>query len=343
MNKFFRYSILTALLFISVRGVSETAHQYMEKISNEFNKISEETWDYTRAVAHNKKARAIDGQRKQMLTANRNALKRVKGMQPFNGDAAYRDSTVSYLELSYLVLNNDYGKIMDLEEVAEQSYDGMEAYMLAQQIANDKLDAAYDMLVAAQEKFAAQNNITLVKKTDETSEKLEKAGEVFKFYNQIYLVFFKPYKQEAYLMDAQNKSDINAMKQNQEALSKLSTEAKLKLKDIKPYKNNSSLKSSCTKVLDFYNYEADTKVSKLIDFYLEKEKFEKLKIATDKKGKNLTSDEVNEFNNAVASYNKASDEYNKINADLNKRRATAIDDWNDAVSKFLDKNVSKKK
>jgi hypothetical protein len=338
----FRMSLML-LLIISTNGISQTAIEYMNKISKEFDKISEETWDYARAVAHKKKGREIESQRKQMIAANRNALKRVKNMPGFNGSNSYRDSTASYLELSYLVLNNDYAKIVDMEEVAEQSYDAMEAYMLAQQIANDKLDAAYQVFNTAHEKFAAENNINLIKKDDETSQKLEKAGEVFRYYNQIYLIFFKPYKQEVYLIAALNRGDINAMKQNQEALSNLSAEAKLKLNEIKPYKGNNSLKMACNQVLDFYIYEADKKASSLVDFYLKKEKFEKLKAATDKKGKNLTSDEAKEFNAAVAEYNKASDEFNKINEDLNKRRSAALDNWNNSVSKFLDKNISKKK
>lgn len=338
-----KIAILAITLLTTFNGIAQNPVQYMEKINNEFKKISDETWDYTRAVAHNKKARQIEGQRKQMLNANRNALTRVKNMQPFSGNSAYRDSTVRYLELSYNVLNNDYSKIMDMEEIAEQSYDAMEAYMLAQQIANEKMDAAFDVAVAAHEKFAEENNIKLIKESSETTEKLEKAGEVFGFYNKVYLVFFKPFKQEAYLIDAQNKSDINAMKQNQESLSKLAKEAKLKLKDIKPYKNNTTLKASCSDLMDFYSYEADTKVTSLIDFYLKKEKFDKLKTAIDKKGKNVSATEANEYNAAVAEYNKASNDYNKINAELNGKRTAALENWNNAVSKFLDRNVSKKK
>lgn len=343
MHSIIKTTLISLTLTAAVSLKAQNPVQYMEKISMEFKKISEETWDYTRAVAHNKKARQIEGQRKQMLNANRNGLNRIKNMQGFKGNTAYRDSTLRYLELSYAVLNNDYSKIVDMEEISEQSYDAMEAYMMAQQIANDKLEAAFDIAVAANEKFAAENNIQLIEEKSKTGEKMEKASEVFKFYNQIYLVFFKPYKQEAYLIDAQSKGDINAMKQNQESLSKLSKEAKEKLKAIVPYRNNTSLKAACTEVMDFYIMEADTKVPALIDFYLKKEKFDKLKTATDKKGKNLSQSEVNEFNAAVNDYNKASADYNKINADLNAKRSSALDGWNSAVSRFLDKNVSKKK
>lgn len=337
-------SFITALFIATVALTNaQNASQYMEKISKEFSKISEETWDYTRAVAHNKKAKQIENRRRDMINANRNGLNKIKNMPAFKGDASYRDSTVRYLELSYLVLNHDYSKIVDMEEISEQSYDAMEAYMTAQEKANEKLETAFEIAADAQVAFAQQNNITLLDNKSETGEKLEKASDVFKFYNTIYLIFFKPYKQEVYLLEAQNKSDINAMKQNQESLSKLAKEAKEKLKDVVPYRNNKSLKSSCSEVMDFYIYEADTKVGLLVDFYLKKEKYDKLKVAMDKKGQNSSKAEIDEFNNAVNEFNKAANDYNNINNDLNKKRANALDNWNDSVSKFLDKNVSKKK
>ncbi len=109
----------------------------------------------------------------------------------------------------------------------------MEAYMTAQERANEKLEAAFEVAVNPQKSFAADNNINLVSNDSDTEDKLEKASEVFKFYNKVYLVFYKPYKQEGYLLEAQNKGDINAMKQNQEALSKLSKDAKEQLKPVK--------------------------------------------------------------------------------------------------------------
>jgi hypothetical protein len=335
---------LPALFFLSVRfGNAQTASQYMDKIGKEFNKISEETWDYTRAVAHGKKAKQVENQRREMLNANRGALTRIKNLPAFKEDASYRDSTIRYLDLSYQVLNNDYSKIVDMEELAEQSYDAMEAYMTAQQLANDRLDAAFEVAAAAQRDFAKKNNINLIDNESKTEVKLEKAGEVFKFYNKVYLIFFKPYKQELYLLEAQNKNDINGMKQNQEALARLSKEGKEKLKPVEPYKNNTSLKSACNDMLDFYVYEAEKKGPGLVDFYLKKEKFEKLKTVMDTKGKNPSKAEVDEYNKAISDYNQAVNDYNDINNDLNKKRASALSDWNGAVSKFLDRNISRKK
>jgi vacuolar-type H+-ATPase subunit I/STV1 len=338
-----RQVIVLLCFFLSVYGFSQTAVQYMDIIGKEFKKISEETWDYTRAMAHGKKGKQIENRRRDMLNANRNALNKIKNMKAFDGDASYRDSTARYLELSYLVLNNDYSKIVDMEEISEQSYDAMEAYMMAQQKANDKLEVAFDVASQAQQDFAKKNNIVLHDNESKTEEKLEKASEIFKFYNSVYLIFFKPFKQEAYLIDAQNKSDINAMKQNQEALSKLSKEAKEKLKTLELYKGNTTLKSACMDLMDFYIFEADTKVPQLVDFFLKKEKFEKLKTAMEKKGSNSSKSEVDEYNKAIDEFNKAGSNFNNINNELNNKRAGFLNTWNNSVAKFLDRNVSKKK
>ena len=342
MKSKFTSPLFILMLFSTIVFNAQNPLQYMDKIGKEFTKISEETWDYTRAVAHGKKAKQIENQRREMLSANRNALNRIKNMQPFKGDAAYRDSTVRYLELSYLVLNSDYSKIVDMEEISEQSYDAMEAYMTAQQLANDKLESAFEVASNAQKDFAKNNNINLVDPNNKTEEKLEKASEVFKFYNKLYLIFYKPYKQELYLLDAQNKSDINGMKQNQESLSKLAKEAKEKAKDVEAYRKNTTLKPALNEVMDFYVYEADVKMPQLIDFYLKKEKFEKLKTAMDKKGNNSSKAEVDEYNKAINEFNKAANDYNNINNELNKKRSSSLEYWNNAVSKFLDRKRFKK-
>ena len=323
--------------------IAQTAALHMSKISKEFEKISKETWDYTYAIAHKKNAKLIEARRKDMLHANRNALKHIKSMADYKGDGSLRDSVARYLELSYLVLNEDYEKIVDMEAISEQSYDAMEAYMMAQEQANDKLELAFDVAANAQKEFAKNNNIILQENESKTVNKLEKASEVFRFYNKIFLVFYKPYKQELYLIDAQKKEDINAMKQNQESLSKLSKEAIEQLKTIKPYKNNTTLKASCMDVLEFYFYEADKKISPLIDFFLKKEKFDKLRTAMEKKTKQPTSTEINEFNLAVTEFNKASAEYNRINTELNNKRGLYLQNWSNAVERYLDRNVSTKK
>jgi hypothetical protein len=196
-------------------------------------------------------------------------------MPDFEGDKALRDSTISYLEISKAVLNNDYGKIVDMEEVAEQSYDLMETYMLAQEKANERLNMAVDMINAEEKKFAAAHGINIIESKDKISKKLEVANKVYKYYNPIYLIFFKSYKQEMYLLDAMKKMDVNAIEQNKNALTKTADEGLGKMKVIKPFEGDASVKAACEQILNFYKDEAEKKLQTAGNYFVKKENFEK--------------------------------------------------------------------
>ena len=84
-----------------------------------------------------------------------------------------------YFELVNIVLKEDYAKIVDMEAIAEQSYDDMEAYMMARDMASDKQTEASEKLSAAQKEFAATNDVELIESSDSMDEKMEIAGEVY--------------------------------------------------------------------------------------------------------------------------------------------------------------------
>src|ERR1035437_4284377 len=192
--------LLTVLLLITfnVSNFAQTAGDYLEKVSKEFKDISADMWDYTSAVAHGKSARKVENRRKDVLKSIKDAQTKIKNMGAFEGDKTLKDSVLSYLKLSYNVINYDYAKIVDMEEIAEQSYDAMEAYLLAQEKANEKLNASSDMVDGQYKAFAGLHDIKLIEGDDKIEKKLKIAGQAFKFYNVSYLIFFKSYKQEAY-------------------------------------------------------------------------------------------------------------------------------------------------
>ncbi len=334
------------LLFGTVAGAQNlnNAGEYMDYISEEFNKISNDTWNYTSAASHGKKAKKVDNLRKELISTVYEAKKKIQRMPDYKNDGSLRDSLVSYLELNYNVLKHDYAKIMDLEDIAEQSYDLMEAYLLAQEVADKKLENAGDMIEAQQVIFADKNNITLIYSEDKISKKLKEANLVYEYYRPVYLIFFKSHKQEAYMLDALNKNDLAAIEQNRVTLLKYAKEGLLKLDSLTTFKGDASLKNAAVQILKFYQNEAETKIPILTDFFLKKENFDKLKAAIDAKPQaNRSNQEITEYNKAVNDYNNAVKTFNSTNQDLNKERSKQLDNWNKTVSNFLDKQVPKKK
>lgn len=319
---------------------SSDALVYMESITNQFTTIMDDTWDYTSTVAHSKSAKKTDSKRKDLLKTLEEAKKKISKMPGFEGDASLRDTVLAFLTIDYDVLNDDYSKIVDMEELAESSYDLMEAYLLAQEIAGNKLDTANSNLIIQQKVFAANHNINIIDNKDKVAKKLESSAKVFKYYNKIYLIFFKSYKQDAYLWNAITTNDLSSIEQNKNALLKSSTEGLALLDSVKSFKGDIALVTACKKALIFYKSEAGTKLQDIVDYYISKDKFVKINAAYESKDKSsLTKAEVDEYNSAVEEVNKAGTKYNTANQKLTTERNTAIEGWNTAGQTFLDKHV----
>ena len=337
-----RTSILACLILCSGQiflnaQKYESAGAYMTAIGLHHKDITSNTWNYVKSTAHSKNGKKIDARRQELLKSILEAKNNMAKMPGYDGDVSYRDSAVTFLSLNFKVLNEDYGEILNMEEIAEQSYDLMEAYMLAKEKANDKLKKASVNLQKAQKSFAEAHNINLMEgEKSKIEEKLEKAGAAMKYYNQVYLIFFKSYKEELYLLNALNTNDLNALEQTKSSLISFSNEGIKELQKLGNYKTDATIKEACKKMLTFFQQEAENDVPIYTNFFLKKENFEKIKSAFDKKkSSDKTKEDIAQFNEAVNALNNASDAFNSTNDKLNNLRLTLLNEWNEKVQKFM--------
>ena len=214
----------------------------------------------------------------------------------------------------------------------------MEAYLLAQEKVNEKLQAGNEKMKAAQAAFAAKNNINLINSESELGDKLEQVHQLNAYYHQLYLIFFKPYKQEAYLMEAIAKGNITGIEQNKNALLKYAQEGLEKLNTIKAFQGDNSMAAACKVMLNFYVKEVNEKMGAISDFFLNKERFDKIKKEFEKKG-SPTKEEVDAYNKGVNDINKASNAYNQNNQTLNQQRKEFLDNWNSTEKNFFDEHT----
>lgn len=337
--------LITVLFVTSFTKVhAQDAGAYMNVFSVEYRKIQQDLWDYTSSVSHGKSARKVEKRRSELIVTSNAALQKAKSQKGFNGSTRYRDSIVEYFRISNLVLKEDYAKIVDMEAVAEESYDAMEAYMLAREQANEKLAAAGEMVEREQKLFAESNNITLVAADDKLNNNMEIAGEVYKTYNEIYLIFFKSFKQEVYLLDAINRKDVNAIEQNRTALIATAKEGLDKLEKVQAYKNDRTMIEATKKLFTFYIQEADKDVPNMLEYFMKAENFEKVKKNFESiPEKKRTQKDVDEYNKSVNEMNASANNYNKTNQTVNEQRSKLIDQWNNTAQSFTDKHVPKGK
>lgn len=317
------------------------AGEYMSYLGKQQEDISKKFMSYASASAHGKKARKVENLRNKLLNEVQDAKMNVSGMPSFKGDKSYRDTTVSFLKIYYNVLNEDYSKIINLEDVAEQSYDEMEAYILLKELVDKKLEDENERMKTAQQKFAAQNNITLLEDKSDLGNMMKEVGDMNEYYNVLYLIFFKPYVQEKNLMADVEKGNITGLEQDKNSLQKYAKEGLDKLPSLKGYKGDNNLLTACRNILNFYLTEAD-KMKTTSDYFLTVERFNGIKKDYEKKS-DPTKQDVGTYNDAVKEVNKITKEYNTNNNNLNKMRNDALKDWNDAVNSFFDEHTPRYK
>lgn len=344
MNKFF-YVLLGLIVTLNTSAQKfNTGLEYMNYIGQEYAQMSDDSWSYIRAAAHSNNARKVEKKRKELISTISNMKSKMSKLSGYNGNTNYRDAVINFLTIDYQLMTDDYAKIVDMEAVAEQSYDNMEAYMLAKQLANDKLSEASNKVQDEQKIIAAENNITLNEADSKRSDKIDKANRVYAHYNEVYLIFFKSNKQEVYLIDAMSRGDVNAMNQNLNALKSILAEDKKKLSGVKLYEGDNSVIEATRAVFKFYDEEVNSKFPKLMEFYLKKENFDKVKVSFDNiKENKRTKEDVDKYNSALKEYQDGVNQFNSINEELNKRRSEVISDWNKSVDKFTNKHVPRGK
>jgi hypothetical protein len=341
MKSYTRHLVFTLsfLLFFSAVSFSqsfENAGEYMDYIYKANSSLTEKYLTYLSAVSHGRSARKVEKRRAEVLNAISDTRYSIMGMPPYKGDRSLKDTTVAYLKMLNYIFNEQYGKIVNMEEIAEQSYDAMEAYLLAQEKAQEKLEEASQKQHDIQKKFAQKNNINLIESENELESKMKIANELLKHSHEVYLVFFKCYKQEAYLMDAFARKNLVSIEQNISSLKKFAEDGLEKLKTMEGYNKDPSLINVCRDMMDFYKTEA-ARSSDMAGYFLKEENFNKLKKQFESKSvSQRTKQDIDQYNNAVNDINADMQAYNKTNNELNKARTSALNNWEKVNKKYMD-------
>jgi predicted DNA-binding protein len=335
MRLLFTFAIISLPVLLVAQDL--TALQYMQHIGKVERALSMKYLSYMSAASHGRSKRKIDKRREDLINSINESRMKINELPAFNGDKTIRDSAVNYLKILYRIFNEDYEKLVNMEEIAEQSYDAMEAYMLAEQKAGEKLKEAAGNYQKTTKEFAGKYNVKLIDSESELEQKVELATKIQEYYSAVYLVFFKPYKQELYFLDALNSKNANGMEQNRSSLLKYADEGLVKLKGIKGVVGDKSIESACRRLLDFYKDEAEKHFPAMTDFYLKVENFEKIKSAFETSAK--AKADVDKYNKALTEINRAADQYNRTNERLNQQRNDLLNNYNFTVKTFMDTHM----
>lgn len=331
-------TVFTAPVF--AQDIMSHPGAYMAAIGNAHADMNKKYLAYMSAAAHIHRKRKIEKMRIQALESIQKSLGKTGELPYYKGDNSLRKSSMDYIKLCYNVFNEDYNRIVNMEEIAEQSYDMMQAYILLQEKTNEKINQAAAQMGLATKAFAAKYNVTLVDQKDELDDKMKKAGDLTHYTNQVYLVFFKCHWQDGEIVKAMNSGKLTTVEQGRTSLIRYAEEGlqALNSDSLKKFAGDPALANSCRVVLNFYKKMAENDISKQMDYFLKKENFEKIKKAYEKKG-SPTKTDVDAFNAAVKEVNSSMNTFNTINTNVNNKRNEVLNDWNAAEKAFADRHM----
>ena len=316
------------------------AGAYMDQVGANYNQISKDTWSYIKQASKGKNARKIEKRRMELTNSLKYAKDQAQRLKPYEGDAAYRDAVVQYLSLCYFSINNDYKKLVDMEAIAEESYDDMEAYLLTKERIELKMDSAKNALDFEVEAFAKRNNVRLIEKESKLSEKIGNANEVTAYYNKVFLIYYKSAWYEQEMVKAISEKRISEVEQFRQVLEINSKEGMAQLKAMAPFRNDPDLKDAGYSMLEFYYGEAVRYMPEQVAFFVKSDKMNTLqKNIESKKRKDLTQQEIDEYNKAVKDYNNSIGEYNKTNDYLNKYRTLRREKFDKAIDNLYSRHI----
>jgi DNA repair exonuclease SbcCD ATPase subunit len=322
----------------SLKAQSDDPVAYMASVGNIHKEMNQSYMAYMSAAAHGRRARRIEKMRQQTLTSITNSQYKTADLPYYKGDNSLRQSSLDYIKLCYNIFNEDYNKIVNMEEIAEQSIDQMEAYILMQEKTSEKLKEAADKMEKADKDFAAKYNIRLVESKDELGNMMEKAGKLTHYNNQLYIIFFKCNFQDGQMIKAMNEKKVNDIEQSRNALLKYADEGLKSLDELRTFEGDARLSNSCRQLLNFYKKYATTEAPKTVEFFLKQDNFEKLTKNIDAKT-NRTKEDVDAYNAAVKDINNASNQFNQVNTNTNNMRSQLLQNWEEAQKLFNDAHM----
>lgn len=336
---------LSLLLFITLSFIASFAQiddpvAVLNKINEQMTAISKRYVVYQSVLAHSDNLRKAEKRREEMMNQVTIARQSLAEIPYYKGDKSLHQSTSEYLKLLEHNLNEDYSKMVNMKEIAEESYDKMEAYMLLKEKVDEKMSLASAKLDTAQTMYCSKYNIKIVETAkSELDRQLDKIGAVSRYSDKVYLIFFKCYILEHDLLEATKNKNVNSLEQLRGSLKSFAEEGLATLDTLKGFGGDNTLITAAKRCMNYYQKAAD-KYADFTAYFTKEASFNRLKQQFDS-DRDMRKDKaaIEKYNTAVKEINEALKQYNNTNDYLNNYRKDTLDYWNNANKQFYDRHI----
>ncbi len=335
-------------LLLTMAGLCMLAQTWAQDVTpgtilDQFNKVmvalNKKYVEYQSVLAHSDNPRKAERKRQELINQVTTARQSLAEIPYYKSDRSLHNSTAAYLKLLDYNLNEDFSKMVNMKDIAEQSYDKMEAYLLFREKVSEKMKAGGDSLSNSLKRFAANHNIILQESTSELDNQMDKISEVTSYYDRMFLLFFKCDLMNEDMVEALGKKDVKGLEQARSAMKQFAEEGLAVLDTTKSYHGDASLTNSLRRAMQFFKMQAE-KAAEYSSFYTKQEAFDRLKQQFEgDRDAQRDKAQVDKYNAAIKDVNNAINAYNATNEQLNRTRKEAYSQWNEAVKVFFDRHI----
>jgi hypothetical protein len=320
--------------------LTENALQYLQGVHDKLLPQRKAAYEYLQSVTKSRRARIIERKRQEMIVKIKENSDYFKTYIPFNNDKEYKDELLAYLDMKYMVLKEDFDKIVDMEKVEALTIDQEDAHQMALDLAFAKLDTCFAKYARAEDAFFIRYNIKEDTVKDAMSQKIERANKLIDYYNSIHRIFYKVNKISRQADEAVGRRDVAALEQHAITMVAYADEAIEKLKQQQTFEGDSDLISAAKSLTEFYKKEGMETIPLNVKYNLSKDLFDQAEKKFQSIKENDRKDtDINEYNSAVREFNKAVKEINKANSQSDKTHKQLIKRWNELAETFFKKHA----
>ena len=167
---------------------------------------------YISKAAHSENDRKIEARRLEVVEQNKVAVAKLQHMPAYKGNAELWAAALTAFQTMLGVYSADYKEVNSLAANRTQSFEAMQRYFDAQEVAEKKLAVVDDSVNAAQRRFAKQFGMSIesTRESVKLAEYTKAVNAVNHYQHQVFLPYFRVQKASAKLTDALNAQDANA-------------------------------------------------------------------------------------------------------------------------------------
>jgi hypothetical protein len=204
--------LLAATILPSAAQTFADPASYNNFIVNEQLVLLKKNLRYISKAAHSENERKIEARRMDVVEQNKIAVSKLQHLPAYKGNTELRNKALAAFQTTLNVYMADYKQVNALASGRNASFEAMQQYFAAQEVADKKLIAAGDSVNEAQKRFAKQFGLSIEtsRETLKLSEYTRKVTEVNEYQHLVFLPFFRLQKVTDKLTTALNAQDAVA-------------------------------------------------------------------------------------------------------------------------------------